>query len=110
MSRKQRKTLEEEISMKVLKNAEQKNVILDNDFYTWQQLRDMLITEAIWYFDSDLRVSHDTSLIYWDEYSKKEFRVFLDGVEEIKVVYNREYGFYENIAVLKNGAKLHIKL
>ena len=96
--------------MKVLKNAEQKNVILDNDFYSWQQLRDMLNAEIIWYFDSDLRVSYDASLIYWNEYSEKEFRVFLENVEELKVVYNKEFGFYETIAVLKNGIKLHVKL
>jgi hypothetical protein len=96
--------------MKVLKNAEQKNVILDNDLYSWEQLRDMLNTEIIWYFDSDLRVSHDASLIYWNEYHEKEFRVFLEDVEELKVVYNKEWGFYETIAVLKNGAKLHVKL
>jgi hypothetical protein len=96
--------------MKVLKNAGQKNVILDNDLYSWEQLRDMLNTETIWYFDSDLRVSHDTSLIYWNEYREKEFRVFLEDVEELKVVYNKEWGFYETIAVLKNGIKLHVKL
>lgn len=96
--------------MKVLKNAEQKNVILDNDFYSWEQLRDMLNAEIIWYFDSDLRVSRETSLIYWNEYNEKEFRVFLEDVEELKVVYNKELGFYETIAVLKNGIKLHVKL
>lgn len=96
--------------MKVLKNAEQKNVILDNDFYTWEELKHMLFAETIWYFDSDYRVSHDTSLIYWNEYHDMEFRVFLDIVEELKVVYNKEQGFYETIAVLKNGTKLHVKL
>lgn len=96
--------------MKVLKNAEQKNVILDNDFYSWQQLRDMLLQEKIWYFDSDLRTSYDSSLIYWNEYHEKEFRVYLDLVEEIKVVYNKEWGFYENVAILKDGTKLHVKL
>ena len=96
--------------MKVLKNAEQKNVILDNDLYSWEELRHMLSTETIWYFDSDFRPSYDSSLIYWNEYHEKEFRVFLEDVEELKVVYNKEWGFYENIAVLKNGLKLHVKL
>ena len=96
--------------MKVLKNAEQKNVILDNDFYTWEELRHMLSTKTIWYFDSDFRPTYDSSLIYWNEYHNTEFRVYFDNVEELKVVYNKEQGFYETIAVLKNGTKLHVKL
>ncbi len=97
--------------MKVLKNAEQKHVFLDNDFYSWQQLRDLLLAKTIFYFDDvNIRESYDTSLIYWNEYSEKEFRVFLENVEEIKVVYNKQYGFYENVAILKNGTKLHVKL
>lgn len=96
--------------MKVLKSAKQKNVILDNDFYTYNQLKEMLEARTIFYFNERLEESYDVSLIYWNEYSGMEFRLFLEKVQEIKVVYDKKYEFYTNVAILKDGTKLYIKL
>ena len=38
------------------------------------------------------------------------YKIYADCCEEVKVVYNKEYGTYENIVVAKNGMKIHINL
>ena len=38
------------------------------------------------------------------------YRIYADYCDEVKVIYNKEYGTYENIVVVKNGMKIHINL
>lgn len=93
--------------MKVLKNATQKNVILDRDYYTTNQLCDMLHLEEIFYIDSEYNVSHNCMRAFDDT---ECFRVSLNMVNELKVVYNKEFENYETVAVMKNGEILHVIL
>ena len=93
--------------MKVLKKAEQKNVILDKDFYTAKQLFDLLSSREIFFIDENIEVSFNPMRAFEDT---ECFRVSLNEVNELKVVYNKEYGFYETVATMKNGKILHVTI
>lgn len=104
--------------MKTLKRAEQKNVIIDNEFYTSEELRELFKRGLTWYFEKtgiyEITVRNsdnmDTNNIYWWEIQKIEFRLGLHHVKELKVTYNKEYGVYTNVAVLLTGEEIYIKL
>lgn len=93
--------------MKVLKRAEQKNFTLNTEMYTWHDICGLLGAHFICYFDDDFNQVYEFSAFHWNE---KDYRVFAEDIDEIKVVYNKEYGFYETVAVMKHGTTLHITL
>lgn len=93
--------------MKVLKRAEQKNFTLATDMYTYFEIKTLLENREICYFDNNLNQVYEFDMFQW---SKKDYRVFAEDIDEIKVVYNKEYGFYETVATMKNGTTLHITL
>ena len=93
--------------MKVLKRAEQKNFVVNSDMYTYGEISMLLAFRYICHFDDDLNQNYEFDKFHWNE---KIYRVFAEDVDEIKVVYNKEYGFYETIAIMKNGKTLHITL
>lgn len=41
---------------------------------------------------------------------ENELRIFLSKCDELKVRYNRDYGWYETIAVTKDGREIIVKL
>lgn len=77
--------------MKVRKNSAQKSIILDNQFYTSASLTELLQKDYIFRLDDDVRIS-------------------LDALKELKVVYNKEDGFYGNVAIGKDGTPYHVLL
>lgn len=54
--------------------------------------------------DLDFMYDSDNDI---DEY---DLRIFLNNTKEIKVVYNKEFGFYHNVVELLNGTQLAIML
>lgn len=97
--------------MKVLKNATQKNVLLAIEYYTRTEIEDLLKDKAIGFQNEMLETVYELPrLTYWREVQQIPFRVFLEDVSELKVVYNHEFECYENIAVMKDGRKLHVNI
>lgn len=92
--------------MKVLKSAEQKNVKLNNWYYTIFQIKEMLENKEIFFFDEDLQVCYDTSK-YWNE-DEQRLHIFLTKGDEIKVVIDD--GVYTNVLIKANGRKYFIEL
>lgn len=93
--------------MKVLKSTEQKNVRLDEGYYTGSQIREMLENKEICFFVEGLQECYDVSK-YWND-EEQRLRIFLEKGDEIKVELN-EYGFYINVLIKANGNKYFIKL
>ena len=95
--------------MKVLKNSRQRNVILRSDEYTESELFKMYKSGIIFCLGS-----LNQGLEFENEYDidtfQHTFRVSLKMCKELKVIYNREYGFYENIAITNDGMKLPVIL
>ena len=93
--------------MKIRKRAEQHNVLLNTDYYTVDQINQLLKLEVITYFDDDFNQCYD-EVSSW-EVREKQFRIFTDDLEEIKVVLD-DYGHYTNVAVNKLGISYYITL
>ena len=95
--------------MKALKSAIQKNVTVDYSYYTIGCLNKMFIVHTIFRFDSEYNVDYKQINGYSDLY-ENEARLDLDDVDELKVVYNKELGYYETVAVLKDKKIIHVNL
>ena len=94
--------------MKILKNASQRNVILNKEYYTRNDLIEMLDNKTIFFIDEDCEISCNTVHVF--DNPNEVYRVSLNDVNELKVVYNREFECYENVAIMKNGAILHVEI
>lgn len=75
--------------MKVLKKSVQKNVIVDNDYYTADQIEQLIAENRIFC-------------------SGDSYRVHLTDCSEIRVVYY--CGYYVAIVVMNDGAVIHVKI
>ena len=95
--------------MKVRKNGKQRNVVLKSDEYTETELFKMYKSGIIFCLGS---LNHE--LEFENEYDidifQHTFRVPLYMCKELKVIYNSEYGFYENIAITNDGMILPVIL
>lgn len=96
--------------MKIRKYAEQRNVILARDYYTDYEINMLLETKEIFFITDSFKQSYDLEDVPYFDRKYIEFRIFTDDLEEIKVVYNKEYGHYETVAIGKNGLTYHINL
>lgn len=94
--------------MRILKKAEQKNFIVRRDFYTLDKLFEMYEIGYIYSFDDKFDTVEYNSL--YDIGDDDVFIVSADIINEIKVIYMTDFGFYTNVAVLNDGNKLFISL
>lgn len=89
--------------MKIRKNAEQKNFIINKDFYTDHELLTMAREKIIFCIDiryiTNIRQVEDSC-----------FRIFADKCKEVKVVYNKTFGCYETVVITDNNQLFHICL
>lgn len=88
--------------MRVLKKAEQRNVVVDKDMYTEKDLK---LMEAKGFITSDKNIFAPN-----EDEEAVNYRVFLDDCKDIKVIYNEEFGFYANVVTLKTGEEIYINL
>lgn len=107
--------------MKVLKRAEQKNVGLDMEMYSPEGLQWIMNTYNCFFYIYN-EDTHETKYYhYWDEYDhycyslwntedRVPVRIFLDQVQELKVIYHKEYGFYTTVAIMYDGEEVFVKL
>lgn len=92
--------------MKVLKKANQKNVIVNKYYYNELDIKYMLIHSDIFYYDENIDNCYD----YNDyDFEYQIYRIFTDDIKELKVVCDEE-GFYTNVAILKNGKSIFVEL
>lgn len=97
---------ERRINMKVLKRATQKNVLVDYEWYTVDEINVFLDKHILFTFDDDIRESYE-HINYSDV---KNVRLFLDKVNELKVIYNREMECYATVAVMNDGNYIYVRL
>lgn len=91
--------------MKVLKRANQKNVLLNRDAYTCDQVNKLLDSKTVFYFANYSDEFYKRVDYY--EFNRTEFRVFLEDDDRLEVKLD-EYGHYENVLIRKDGTTLHI--
>lgn len=95
--------------MKVRKNGKQRNVILKSGSYNEHELFELYKAGYIFCLGSlgqniDLETEYDI-----DTYMHS-FRVPLRICKELKVRYNNQYNFYENVAITNDGMTLPVIL
>ena len=94
--------------MKILKTAEQRNFEVDKEAYTVSEIWNMVRLGTIFSFNSDF--THKIYDSVCDVSMGDTYRIYADDCEKVKVIYNKEYGAYENIVVTKSGMKIRITL
>ena len=95
--------------MKVRKNGKQRNVILQSDIYNDHELFDLYKSGYIFCLGS-LGQEIDFETEYDIDRHMHTFRVPLKICKELKVRYNIQYNFYENIAITNDGMILPVIL
>lgn len=93
--------------MKILKKAEQKNVVIEKDYYTVREINEMLAAREIFYFGDNCEQKYEP-VNGWES-SEISFRIFTDNLAEIKVVLD-ESNFYTVVAIGKNGKTYNVSL
>lgn len=92
--------------MKTLKSSKQKSFAIDMDMYTNTQYIEMLDNEkGIFYVDYDFGTSGNS-----DEYEDEPLRINHSAVEEVKVIYNKEFGEYMTVVKTTSGNTYYIVL
>lgn len=91
--------------MKTSKRATQKNVLLNKDFYTIMDIKRMLNSKEICYFEDMIEESYDSEKRFLED---ETFRIFLQDGDELKVVLDED-GMYRT-ALVRNGIIYHITL
>ena len=94
--------------MKVLKRAEQKNVLVNRDYYTIDEINYYLDKHTFFTFNEKIEVSYEHISSY--ALVDRTVRLFLEDVTELKVIYNKEFQCYTNVAVLNNGTNIYVEL
>ena len=94
--------------MKVLKSATQKNVLVNRDYYTVDEINGYLDARIFFTFNEKIDISYEHVTSYAGE--DKIVRLFLKDVKELKVIYDREYQCYTNVAVLNDGTNIYVTL
>lgn len=92
--------------MKTLKTAKVRSFAIDMDMYTNFQYREMLDNEkGIFYSDYDFGACVNSC-----EYEDEPLRISHSAVEEVKVVYNKEFKQYMTIVKTKSGNVYYVQL
>lgn len=93
--------------MKIIKNAEQKNFIINNDYYADGELLTMAREKIIFCIDEFFDIRYITNI---HQVEGTCFRIFADMCKEVKVVYDNSFGVYDTVVITENDQLIHICL
>lgn len=93
--------------MKIRKKAEQKNFVVDKDFYTEDELLLMSRQKIIFCLDELFNIRFVTNIYQVEGCC---FRIFADMCKEVKVVYDKDFGLYSTVVVTNNDQLIHVCL
>lgn len=93
--------------MKIRKNAEQKNFIVDKDYYTKDELLTMAQKKIIFCLIEFFDIRYITNI---RQVKGCCFRIFADMCKEVKVVYDKNSGCYETVVITDDDQLIHICL
>ena len=95
--------------MKIRKNADQRNFIVNKDVYSLKELCELCKLGYIVCYPPD---SFDAKRIdsILDIFGGDIFRIYASDCTNVKVIYNTKYGFYENVVETKDRTQISIIL
>ena len=95
--------------MKILKDAKQKNVELNKDYYNEEEIRKLLENETIFYIDDSFECSNNTDvMLRWID-EDVVFRISTTRIVELKVIVDDE-GYYTTVAIDNDDNKYYVTL
>lgn len=80
--------------MKVLRRAEQRNVIVDKDWYTEEEINMFKLADYCFTLIND----------------NNNLRIDLSYADKLEVVYDKNYGAYTNEVVMNGGTRIRVLL
>ena len=95
--------------MKILKKAQQKNIEVNIDFYSINEVNKLLNRKLIFYLDNEFNECYNnvTDIEYFE--NLYTFRIFTSKLKELKVVLNDD-GYYTTIAITNDDEKIYVKI
>ena len=93
--------------MKIRKNAEQKNFIVNKDYYTDYELLLMAREKLIFCIDEVFDIRYITNI---RQVEGSCFRIFADMCKEVKVVYDKSSGCYDTVVITNNDQMIYVCL
>lgn len=90
--------------MEISKKAQQKNVLLNKDYYNLEEINKLLKARKICYFENLEECFWSVENLY--DY---DFRIFTCDLKEIKVVLDDD-GYYATIAIDNNNNSYYVVL
>lgn len=93
--------------MKILKKAEQKNFTINHEYYTVNEINNMLATKEIFYFGVGCETKYEP-VGGW-ELDDHTYRIFSDNLAEVKVILDEDK-FYATVAIGKNGKTYFVNI
>ena len=94
--------------MKILKSAQQKNFVVDKGMYTHSKLLDLVKRGVIFSFDENTTTR--IMIMNGDIGLNDVFRIYASDCNEIKVIYNKDYGIYQTIVITKAGEQIAVTI
>ena len=107
--------------MKTLKRAEQKNVAIDTEMYSLEELKKIMndFQCFFWIYNEEDHKSeyyysgsaYEKMCGYCYQSDPQPVRLFItDQVKELKVIYEYNYGFYQTVAIMNDNSMIYVKL
>lgn len=93
--------------MKIRKTAEQKNFIVNKDYYTEYELLSMARKKIIFCINEVFDIRYITNI---EQVKDSCFRIFADMCKEVKVVYNNTSGCYDTVVITNDNQLIYICL
>lgn len=93
--------------MKIKKNAEQKNFIVNKDLYTEHELLSMSQQKTIFCLDELYNIRYITNIRQVEDSC---FRIFANDCKEVKVVYNYSFGCYQTVVITNDNQIIYVCL
>ena len=97
--------------MKINQKAEQKNVVINTDYYTEKEIERILRDDidTFFFYEGVVHGSYKKYTELKNEGYEVELRVFTSDMKTLNVVLDK-YGFYTTVAVMNNGHKYFVSL
>ena len=94
--------------MRILKKAQQKNIEVNTDFYSINEVNKLLDRKLIFYLDNEFNVCYNnvTDIDFLEHIYT--FRISINKLKELKVVL--ENGYYTTIAITNDDEKIYVKV
>ena len=92
--------------MKILKKAQQKNIEVNTDFYSINEVNKLLDRKLIFYLDNEFNECYNnvTDIDFLENIYT--FRIFTSKLKELKVIL--EDGYYKTIAITNDNEKIYV--